>query len=55
MDKMKDIQYGSVYANGKILKGGKDENDWYDDSNKFCPQPVHNSLKTKVGHLYRPI
>ena len=48
MDKMNNIQYGSVYANGKISK--RDSNDWYDDSNKFCPQPVLSTLKTKTGH-----
>ena len=36
MEKMNNIQYGSVYANGKISK--RDSNDWYDDSNKFCPR-----------------
>ena len=48
MEKMNDIEYGSVYSNGKVTK--RDNDDWYDDSNKFCPQPVSSILKTKVGH-----
>ena len=48
MEKMNDIEYGSVYSNGKVSI--QDNNDWYDDSNKFCPQPVTSILKTKVGH-----
>ena len=48
MEKMNDIEYGTVYANGKVTK--RDNDDWYDDSNKFCPQPVLSILKTKTGH-----
>ena len=48
MEKMNDIEYGSVYADGR--KSKRDRNDWYDDSNKFCPQPVLSVLKHKMGH-----
>ena len=48
MEKMNDIEYGSVYVDGR--KSKRDRDDWYDDSNKFCPQPVLSVLKHKMGH-----